>query len=37
MMCIHYFFLSLHLKTERKYAKYSEVWTELTGTIISTS
>lgn len=37
MMVVQYFCLSLHPKVVRKYAKYSKVWIELTGIIISSS
>ena len=37
MMMVQYFCLSLHPKVVRKYAKYSEVWIELIGIIISSN
>ena len=37
MLAIQHFCLSLHPKVVRKYAKYSEVWIELTGIIISSN
>ena len=37
MLAIQLFCLSLHPKVVRKYAKYSKVWIELTGIIISSN